>query len=101
MARAVAPLSESASQAADTWVSSNWMPPVGQDRVRGNKSNQDQRSAFFARVHYLSPNMRGPEAPMPHELVPTHEESDWRWMTSWNILRASRAVPSLPSQQVL
>ena len=28
MSMAVAPLSESASQALDTWVSSNWMPPV-------------------------------------------------------------------------
>jgi hypothetical protein len=36
MARAVAPLSESASHDAETWVSSNWMPPA--KRHKNNES---------------------------------------------------------------
>ena len=53
--------------------------------------------AFPTKREAVVPNMRGPEAPTPQELVPTHEESCWRWAMSWNILldksvRASRQV---------
>ena len=33
-----------------------------------------------------SPKIRGPEAPRPQELAPTHEESWVKWTTSWNML---------------
>ncbi len=62
-----------------------WSEPVMAYTVVELESSS-QASAALVAVMEVAPKRRPPVVPTPHELVPTHEESCWKWWMASNIV---------------